>query len=135
MLSTASLSALGYAMIYAGVSGQVSSDVLLSGEESLPPLVRSAGTYTAGTLVLLIVCKSLAYLAPSKFLWRTVLQQTKNRGGFDGHLENPIREVIRSLVRPLDDETIKSLWRETEAGMCNDNRCLTSLRAGRWIGR
>ena len=60
-------------------------------------------------------------LAPRKFLWRTVLQQIKKQGGFDGHLENPIMETIRSFLRPLDDETIKSLWRETETGMCNEN--------------
>ena len=60
-------------------------------------------------------------LAPRKFLWRTILQQIKKQGGFDGHLENPIMEAIRSFVRPLDDESIKSLWRETEIGMCNEN--------------
>ena len=36
-------------------------DVLFSGEESLPTLVRDASTYTVGALVLLIVCKGLAY--------------------------------------------------------------------------
>jgi hypothetical protein len=56
-------------------------------------------------------------LAPRRFLWRTILQQVKKRGGFDGHLENPIMEAIRSLLRPLDDATIISLWRETEIGM------------------
>jgi H+/Cl- antiporter ClcA len=49
------------AVIYAQVTGQASADVLFSGEESLPILVRSAGTYTIGALMLLIVCKSLAY--------------------------------------------------------------------------
>jgi hypothetical protein len=60
-------------------------------------------------------------LAPRKFLWRTMLMQIKKAGYFDGHLENPILEAIRSFVRPLDDATIKSLWRETETGMCNEN--------------
>jgi H+/Cl- antiporter ClcA len=49
------------AMIYGEITGKASSDVLFSGEETLPALVRDAGTYTVGTLVLLIVCKSLAY--------------------------------------------------------------------------
>jgi H+/Cl- antiporter ClcA len=49
------------AVIYAQVTGQADADVLFSGEESLPILVRSAGTQTIGTLMLLIVCKSLAY--------------------------------------------------------------------------
>lgn len=56
-------------------------------------------------------------LAPRKFLWRTILQQIKKQSCFDGHLEAPITEAIRSLLRPLDDATIKSLWRETEIGM------------------
>jgi H+/Cl- antiporter ClcA len=49
------------AVIYALVTGQASADVLFSGQESLPILVRSAGTCTASTLIPLIVCKSLAY--------------------------------------------------------------------------
>jgi H+/Cl- antiporter ClcA len=49
------------AATYAQLTGQADADVLFSGEESLPILVRSAGTYTAGTLLLLIVCKGLAY--------------------------------------------------------------------------
>jgi H+/Cl- antiporter ClcA len=49
------------AAIYAQITGQTDAEVLFSGEESLPLLVRSTGTYTVGTLMLLIVCKSLAY--------------------------------------------------------------------------
>ncbi len=60
-------------------------------------------------------------LAPRKFLWPTILKQIKKRDGFDGHLEKPIIEAIRSLLRPLDDSTIISLWRETEIGMCNES--------------
>lgn len=60
-------------------------------------------------------------LAPRKFLWRTILKQIKKQGVFDGHLENPIMEAIRSILRPLDDATIISLWRETEMGMGNEN--------------
>jgi hypothetical protein len=49
------------AVIYAQTTGQASADVLFSGEESLPILLRNEATYTVGTLLLLIVCKSLAY--------------------------------------------------------------------------
>jgi H+/Cl- antiporter ClcA len=61
MTPVAGLVVAALAMIYAEVSGKASSDVLFSGEDSLPPLVSDAGTYTVGTLLLLIVCKSLAY--------------------------------------------------------------------------
>ena len=49
------------AMLYTQMTGKADSDVLFSGEESLPTLVRDAGSYTVGALVLLIVCKGLAY--------------------------------------------------------------------------
>jgi H+/Cl- antiporter ClcA len=49
------------AMLYTQMTGKADSDVLFSGEESLPTLVRDAGTYTVGALVLLIFCKGLAY--------------------------------------------------------------------------
>jgi H+/Cl- antiporter ClcA len=49
------------AIIYAEVTGNATTDILLSGEARLPALVHSAGTYTVGALVLLVVCKSLAY--------------------------------------------------------------------------
>jgi H+/Cl- antiporter ClcA len=49
------------AMLYAQLTGKATSDVLFSGEESLPTLVGNGGTYTVGALVLLIVCKGLAY--------------------------------------------------------------------------
>jgi H+/Cl- antiporter ClcA len=49
------------AIVYSQVTGNATSDILSSGEASLPTLVHRAGTYTVGTLVLLIICKSLAY--------------------------------------------------------------------------
>jgi H+/Cl- antiporter ClcA len=61
LIPVAGLAVAFLAVIYAQVTGQANADVLFSGEESLPILVRSAGTYTVGTLLLLIVCKSLAY--------------------------------------------------------------------------
>jgi hypothetical protein len=59
-------------------------------------------------------------LAPRIFLWRTILKQIAKQDSFEGLLENPIMEVIRSFLRSLDDATIISLWRGTEVGMCNE---------------
>ena len=49
------------AMLYTHLTGKANSDVLFSGEDTLPTLVQNAGAYTTGALVLLIVCKGLAY--------------------------------------------------------------------------
>ena len=49
------------AVIYVQLTGKATADVLFSGEESLPTLVRDASTYTVEALLLLIVCKGLAY--------------------------------------------------------------------------
>src|SRR5262249_2932009 len=61
MTPVAALVIAALAMIYTQVTDKTTSDVLFSGEESLPTLVRDASTYTAVALVLLIVCKGLAY--------------------------------------------------------------------------
>ena len=37
------------------------SDVLFSGQAALPPLLENAASYTVGALVLLMVCKGIAY--------------------------------------------------------------------------
>jgi H+/Cl- antiporter ClcA len=57
----AGLTVAALAVIYAQITGQADADVLFSGEESLPILVRNVRTFTPGTLLLLIACKSLAY--------------------------------------------------------------------------
>ena len=57
----AGLAIAALAMLYTQMTGKAASDVLFSGQESLPTLVRDASTYTAGGLVMLIVCKGLAY--------------------------------------------------------------------------
>jgi H+/Cl- antiporter ClcA len=51
----------GLAIIFGEVTGKASSAVLFSGQSALPPLLENAASYTAGTLVLLVVCKGLAY--------------------------------------------------------------------------
>ena len=58
----------GLAIAFGEATGKSSSAVLFSGQSSLPPLLENAASYTAGALVLLVVCKGLAYsLALSSF--------------------------------------------------------------------
>jgi H+/Cl- antiporter ClcA len=49
------------AVAYAEGSGKSSSDVLFSGQAALPSLMTSGATYSIGALMLLLVCKGLAY--------------------------------------------------------------------------
>ena len=46
---------------YAEATDKSVNDVLFSGETSLPDLINQSAAYTVGTLLLLIVCKGLAY--------------------------------------------------------------------------
>jgi hypothetical protein len=50
-------------MIFASGSGRASSWVLFSGQSALPSLIEHAAGWSVGALVLLVVCKSLAYSA------------------------------------------------------------------------
>jgi H+/Cl- antiporter ClcA len=49
------------AVIYGGFTDHTFSDVLFSGQDALPGLIENAAGYTAGALVLLIVCKAVGY--------------------------------------------------------------------------
>lgn len=50
------------AVVYAQVTGHPISDVLFSGEQALGPLITSpAGSHTVGALLLLMLCKAIAY--------------------------------------------------------------------------
>jgi len=51
----------GLAIAFAEATGKPSSAVLFSGQAALSPLLEHAASYTAGALVLLVVCKGLAY--------------------------------------------------------------------------
>ena len=51
----------GLAIAYAAATGKGSSDVLFSGQGALGPLIANSAGYSTGALVLLIVCKGLAY--------------------------------------------------------------------------
>jgi H+/Cl- antiporter ClcA len=49
------------AMAYALITGRDFTQVLFSGQDALPELVANAGGYPIAVLVVLIICKSLAY--------------------------------------------------------------------------
>jgi hypothetical protein len=56
------------AMGFEGATGRGSSTVLFSGQSALPGLVQNAADWTAGALVLLVLCKAVAYgLSMSSF--------------------------------------------------------------------
>jgi H+/Cl- antiporter ClcA len=61
LLPVLGLAIAGLAIAFAEISGKSSSQVLFSGENALAPLLEQATTWTVGALVLLIVCKGLAY--------------------------------------------------------------------------
>ncbi|MFF3615348.1 chloride channel protein [Streptomyces sp. NPDC002580] len=49
------------ALVYAEWTGEKASDVLYSGQDALGPLLAGQAGYTAGALVVLVVCKAAAY--------------------------------------------------------------------------
>ncbi|MFJ2026594.1 chloride channel protein [Streptomyces sp. NPDC087897] len=53
----------GLALAYAETSGREGSEVLYSGEHALGHLLAESAEYSVGALLMLIVCKSLAYCA------------------------------------------------------------------------
>ncbi len=57
----AGLVVAGLAIAYAEATGHGSSDVLFSGQAELGPLLAKSAGYTVGALLLLLVCKGLAY--------------------------------------------------------------------------
>ncbi len=61
VLVLAGLAVAALAIGYAQATGRPVSDVLFSGENSIGPLVQHGASYTVGALLLLMLCKSLAY--------------------------------------------------------------------------
>ncbi|HUY66507.1 MAG TPA: chloride channel protein [Acidimicrobiales bacterium] len=55
------LGVAGLAIAFAEGTGRGPTDVLFSGQSALPGLVQHAAGWTVGALLLLVVCKSLAY--------------------------------------------------------------------------
>jgi H+/Cl- antiporter ClcA len=53
----------GLAVGYAGATGHGASDVLFSGQDQLPGLIADSASYSVGALLLLLLCKGLAYTA------------------------------------------------------------------------
>jgi len=61
LLPAAGLVIGGLAVIYAEATGKAGTDVLFSGQSALPHLIQHASGYTVGALLLVLVCKGLAY--------------------------------------------------------------------------
>src|SRR3954451_20825832 len=53
----------GLAIGYSQITGHEVSDVLVSGQDQLPDLIDGRAGYTVGALLLLLLCKGLAYVA------------------------------------------------------------------------
>lgn len=51
----------GLAIGYAEIADRPASEVLFSGQNALPGLISHSASYSVGTLLLLLVCKALAY--------------------------------------------------------------------------
>ena len=51
----------GLAVVFAAGTGRSTSEVLFSGQSALPTLVQQAASWTVGALILLLVCKGVAY--------------------------------------------------------------------------
>jgi H+/Cl- antiporter ClcA len=61
VIPLAGLAVAGLAIGYAEATGKGTDDVLFSGQSALSPLIQNASTYTVGTLLVLVLCKGLAY--------------------------------------------------------------------------
>ena len=55
----------GLAIAFHGATSESANEVLFSGQEALPGLLRQAGTWSLGALALVIVFKGLAYMLRS----------------------------------------------------------------------
>jgi hypothetical protein len=55
------LAVAGLAIAYTAVTGHHNADVLFSGQNDLPTLLTKANTYTVGAVLMLLLCKGIAY--------------------------------------------------------------------------
>jgi H+/Cl- antiporter ClcA len=55
------LAVAGLAIAFAAGTGKGSSEVLFSGQSALPSFITNSASYTVGALLLLLVCKGIAY--------------------------------------------------------------------------
>ena len=51
----------GLTLAYAAITGHTINDILFSGQGDLPGIVTRTGTYSVGALLLIILCKGIAY--------------------------------------------------------------------------
>jgi H+/Cl- antiporter ClcA len=61
VIPLAGIAVAGLAIGYAEATGKATSDVLFSGQDALGPLIQNSATYTVGTLLVLMLCKAVAY--------------------------------------------------------------------------
>lgn len=61
VLALAGVAVAVLTIIYTQSTGKPASDVLFSGQNQTGPLVQHAASYSVGALLLLLVCKALAY--------------------------------------------------------------------------
>jgi H+/Cl- antiporter ClcA len=61
VIPLAGIAVAGLAIGYAEATGKATSDVLFSGQDALGPLIQNSATYTVGTLLVLMICKGVAY--------------------------------------------------------------------------
>jgi len=60
-------------------------------------------------------------LSGRKPFWASILKQLAKQDSLDGNHAETILEAIRAFLKPLDDKTIISLWRQTDTGMSDDS--------------
>ena len=61
VLPLAGLAVAVLTIIYTEATGKPSSNMLFSGQDDISPLIQHAASYSVGALLLLLVCKSIAY--------------------------------------------------------------------------
>jgi H+/Cl- antiporter ClcA len=61
VLPLAGIAVAALTIIYTQATGKPASDVLFSGQNETGPLIQHAASYSVATLLLLLVCKTLAY--------------------------------------------------------------------------
>ena len=61
LMPVVGLAIAGLAIAFAAGTGKSSSEVLFSGQSALGPFITNGASYTVGALLLLLVCKGIAY--------------------------------------------------------------------------
>ena len=59
-------------------------------------------------------------LSGRKHLWATILKEIAKQDAFDGNYVDVILEIIESFLKPLDEETLIALWKQTETGLADE---------------